>query len=237
MEEPIPAKQSIPLEASVRTSRSQSKVCSIDFACYLSFFTWLSRFFFEVKCYWFMKCLHVWLESKTYEEILHDWEERSNFHLRVRSISWFRQCFHTCYFCYSFLLSSEILLDVSIIVLRLRWWIHKNPVLWAAPPKITPFEFVQGLKAGDKTALICSSSGSSPLKFQWLKNGADVKEDDSTKVIKDEDLSAIKFKSLRSTDSGDYECRVSNNEGVDSFSARLAIKGKHMIPLSSRYWL
>ena len=112
----------------------------------------------------------------------------------------------------------------------------KSPVLRAAPPKITPFEFVQGLKAGDRTAITCTlSSGSPPFKFQWIKNGADVKEDDSTKVIKDEDLSAIKFKSLRSTDSGDYECRVSNNEGVDSFSARLAIKGKQMIPLTSRY--
>ena len=111
----------------------------------------------------------------------------------------------------------------------------KSPVLKAAPPKITPFEFVQGLKTGDKIALTCSSSGSPPLTFQWLKNGIVIKEDDSTKVIKDEDLSTIKFKSLRSTDSGDYECRASNNEGVDSFSARLAIKGKHMIPLSSRY--
>ena len=184
-----------------------------------------------------MKCLHVWLESKTYEGILHDWEGRRYFRLRIRSVSWFRQCLHTCYFCCSFLFSSEVFMDVSIIVLRLKWSIFERLFLRAAPPKITPFEFVQGLKAGDKTGLTCFSSGSPPLTFQWSRNGIAIREDDSTKIIKDEDLSTIKFKSLRSTDSGDYECRVSNNEGVDSFSAKLAIKGKQLIPLSSRYWL
>ena len=136
---------------------------------------------------------------------------------------------------------SSVLLFVEVLVLfgvsngceyclDQIWMICWQDSLKAAPPKIRPFEFDRGFKAGSKASATCDvTDGSSPFKFEWLKNHKPIIEDDVVKIYNNEDISTIKFKSLRASDSGEYKCIVRNNEGSESFSAVLTVSGKNPI--------
>ena len=103
-----------------RLQDHSQRYCSIDSVCF-SFLLHLiiplllrSRMLLVHEMSSCLTCKqNIWRDSMI--------EKRRYFRLRISSVSWFRQCLHTCYFCYSFLLSSEVLMDVSIIVLRLIW--------------------------------------------------------------------------------------------------------------------
>ena len=110
------------------------------------------------------------------------------------------------------------------------WMICWQNSLKAAPPKIRPFEFEKGLKKGDMVSATCDiTKGTPPLKFEWFKNHKPITEDDVIKIRTSEDVSTIKFKSLRASDSGEYKCIVRNNGGSESFSAVLTVSGKNRI--------
>lgn len=91
------------------------------------------------------------------------------------------------------------------------------------PPKIAPFEFPVHSNAGDKISASCLVSGSSPVKINWLKD--DIPLSPSTaKVITEDDISTIVFKSVGAAQTGNYTCVAENSFGSDRFSARLSVK-------------
>ena len=68
----------------------------------------------------------------------------------------------------------------------------------------------------------CIARGSSPIRFQWLKNDRVLSKETASISVTD-DLSTIHFKSLQATHAGNYTCIASNDFGSDSFTARLRV--------------
>ena len=71
------------------------------------------------------------------------------------------------------------------------------------------------------------SSGSLPLKFQWLKDGQVINklQKDIQIVSVDEMSSKLSIKKTTSNDSGNYTCSVQNHVGIDSHTFKLTVKG------------
>ena len=93
----------------------------------------------------------------------------------------------------------------------------------AAEPKITPFEFPTHLKLGEKTSVSCMATGSTPLRFKWLKDGSEVPANLAT-IINSEEFSTIFIKNMSPVHSGNYTCVAENSFGSDRFTASLSVK-------------
>jgi hypothetical protein len=83
-------------------------------------------------------------------------------------------------------------------------------------PTITKQPVTQTVSKGTKVTFSITAAGSSPLDFQWSKDGSSITGATSdTYVINSSNLS----------DSGSYKCTVSNNYGtIDSSSVQLTVK-------------
>ena len=92
----------------------------------------------------------------------------------------------------------------------------------SAQPKIVPFEFPSQANVGDKVRVMCSVSGASPVRINWLKDGAPL-PDSLARVLTEDDFSTIAFKSLSPAQAGNYTCLAENSFGSDRFTARLSI--------------
>lgn len=94
-------------------------------------------------------------------------------------------------------------------------------------PKVQPFSFPVMTQINEKITVVCSSKqGSQPLEFQWYKNNNRLQESNNIKIKSMDDISILTIESVRSVDSGNYTCSVSNGHGKDRYSAILNVDGK-----------
>ena len=94
-----------------------------------------------------------------------------------------------------------------------------------AKPKVLPFEFPKQVNAGDSVTVVCVAKGSSPVRYEWSKDGLAFSRETASIVASDE-LSTIHIKSLQATHAGNYTCTASNAFGSDSFSARIRVQSE-----------
>ncbi|XP_054724330.1 cell adhesion molecule DSCAML1-like [Uloborus diversus] len=91
-------------------------------------------------------------------------------------------------------------------------------------PKIQPFYFKKGIKAGDKATILCLAETRSPLTYSWRKDGEQLTEKDEIRFKTDEELSILIIDPIRSSSSGNYTCTVKSIDGTDSFSSELIVE-------------
>ena len=99
-------------------------------------------------------------------------------------------------------------------------------------PKISEFAKSQTRPEKSKLLLHCSLfEGTKPVRFEWKHNDRNIlhpssKLESSRVIIEEsEDVSVLKISNLRSSDSGNYSCFVSNAFGSDVQSSILIVKG------------
>ena len=82
---------------------------------------------------------------------------------------------------------------------------------------------------------MCSlDAGSTPVKFEWLKNGIPIVVDERVDTSTTQELSTLTLRKLKREDAANYTCIARNKEGMDAFTARLRMKSKLLqVPVRS----
>ena len=82
---------------------------------------------------------------------------------------------------------------------------------------------------------MCSlDAGSTPVKFEWLKNGIPIVVDEKVDTSTTQELSTLTLRKLKREDAANYTCIARNKEGMDAFTARLRMKSKLLqVPVRS----
>lgn len=80
---------------------------------------------------------------------------------------------------------------------------------------------------GDTTSVQCTvSSGDMPIKFSWLLNGRDVKDDLGINIGSfGKKTSFLGMDALSEEQAGNYTCIAENQAGSASYTATLIVKG------------
>ena len=74
---------------------------------------------------------------------------------------------------------------------------------------------------------MCSlDAGSTPVKFEWLKNGIPIIVDDRVDVGTTQDVSTLTLRQLKREDAANYTCIAKNKDGMDAFTARLRMRSE-----------
>ena len=74
---------------------------------------------------------------------------------------------------------------------------------------------------------MCSlDAGSTPVKFEWLKNGIPITVDERVEMVTAQELSTLTLRQLKREDAANYTCIVKNKEGMDAFTAKLRMRSK-----------
>ncbi|RWS01897.1 Down syndrome cell adhesion molecule-like protein Dscam2, partial [Dinothrombium tinctorium] len=96
----------------------------------------------------------------------------------------------------------------------------------SSPPKLIPMPTLQPFKEGSAFRLLCSVQyGAMPLKFNWFFNSKLITYQlHDINIETREDESTLKIKNVKSENSGNYTCVVSNEFGKDSQSVMLVVK-------------
>ena len=102
----------------------------------------------------------------------------------------------------------------------------------SAQPKIAPFEFPAQANAGDTVSVVCTVSGASPVRINWLKDGAALPAS-LARVLTEEDVSTIIFRSVGPAQTGNYTCVAENSFGRGSFTAPLSIRCESRTPVNN----
>ncbi|XP_067139876.1 cell adhesion molecule DSCAML1-like [Centruroides vittatus] len=93
------------------------------------------------------------------------------------------------------------------------------------PPKIVPQISENNLKEGQTYIAMCGiNEGDPPLTFQWSKNGKPLTESSHWVIHRQGDFSSsLIIASVKSADSGNYTCLVTNKAGSDSLTTKLLV--------------
>ncbi|XP_077485795.1 hemicentin-1-like [Amblyomma americanum] len=106
---------------------------------------------------------------------------------------------------------------------------HPTPTItWSknAPPKVLPFVIPKNLLVAERISITCSAaSGSKPLTFTWIKDGATLHRGGALRITDSSDYSTLSIENLKISDAGNYTCVVSNPGGTVSHSDVLHVKG------------
>ena len=108
------------------------------------------------------------------------------------------------------------------------FWPINFKYFYPIAPKLGPVVNSQTQPENSTFAVFCLVQiGSSPLFFEWLKNGKSIKTyRDRQHIENSETLSTLKINKLNREDAGNYSCRVKNAFGSDSLNVLLNVKGK-----------
>ena len=99
-------------------------------------------------------------------------------------------------------------------------------IISAKKPEIIQFSSLFTAEKNEAFQLICGiSKGSKPIEFEWFKDGVKIYHNSDVTVETKTLSSSIQFDSVRITDSGNYSCRASNDDGSDQSSTYLQVKG------------
>lgn len=96
------------------------------------------------------------------------------------------------------------------------------------PPQISPFKVLEDLSEGKRVLLLCSaSSGTSPISFQWLKDGQSVESLPNIHVAQiGEYQGSLQIENLSAEHVGNYTCSAKNAYGSDQMSVAVLLKFK-----------
>lgn len=99
------------------------------------------------------------------------------------------------------------------------------------PPVIQPIPINGHFMKAQRLKLGCTIlSGSTPIKFEWFKNGHLLTSNNRLTIRKiHEESSDLIVNSLQAQDAGVYKCIVSNSKGSDFTEVNVQVKGKTLI--------
>lgn len=94
------------------------------------------------------------------------------------------------------------------------------------PPKLGEFKRSLSQKLGSKLKIFCSpQEGDRPFRFEWRKDGYRLLPSDHHRIETVEDDSLLIIDHLKSSDGGNYSCKVENSAGADLQWTQLLLKG------------
>ena len=133
------------------------------------------------------------------------------------------KCFYL--YCYYYWFHIFLLLKVCI------WNYHTNALLFLflESPQLRKSANSEVISEGNFFTILCqATSGSLPLRFQWLKDGQAIsKLQKDFQISYDEISSKVSIKKVSSFHSGNYTCSVQNHVGIDSHTVKVTVKGIH----------
>jgi len=100
----------------------------------------------------------------------------------------------------------------------------------AAPVIDPPSPSVVNLFAGDYIIFSCTSRGSPPDTFTWMKDSSPVTSSPTLNAVNHDSTNAVfrsdyTIKSVTTSDSGTYTCTVANPIGSDSQMIKITVYG------------
>jgi|GEM_PF-3535586 len=84
------------------------------------------------------------------------------------------------------------------------------------PPSVTTHPTTQGACVGDSIQFTVAASGTTPLSYQWKKDGSNLSNGGS---ISGADTATLAIDPVATADAGDYTCEVTNDCGTDTSNA------------------
>lgn len=96
-------------------------------------------------------------------------------------------------------------------------------------PKLSEFKPKFSQEVGTKWKIFCSPQvGDRPFRFEWRKNSQPLLTGAHHRIETSEDDSLLIIDKLLASDSANYSCFVKNQDGLDSQTTLLVIKGFHI---------
>ena len=99
-------------------------------------------------------------------------------------------------------------------------------MLLEEPPKIIRLRDSYTNDEGSRFHALCSvEKGSTPLFFQWIKNGEKIISNENVKIEMSDSFANIVIANVKRSDSGNYTCNVKNAFGSDTYTVNLVVRG------------
>lgn len=99
---------------------------------------------------------------------------------------------------------------------------------FSGPPSIQEFRFPAGLSVGDTAFVGCAVRKGSvgPFQLSWQKNESPLESHAGVRISRQSDsISTLTIREVSPSDNGNYTCVAQNADGVDVFTAHLAVSG------------
>lgn len=107
---------------------------------------------------------------------------------------------------------------------------------FSEPPEITPFQFPENLREGNRAHITCTVvSGDLPIQIIWHKDGNPIPQDHDIQESNNQFVSSLTFSNLGARHSGHYTCIAKNAAAETNFTAKLVIRGKFILSLVIKY--
>ena len=105
-----------------------------------------------------------------------------------------------------------------------------------AAPVITTTLSTVNVEFGFPLTLSCTSQGSPPDAFIWMKDGTPAPLTPTLTTVTHDSITAefrsdYIINSVTTTDGGTYTCSIANPIGSDSLNITVTITGKHLYPI------
>ncbi|RWS01343.1 hemicentin-1-like protein, partial [Dinothrombium tinctorium] len=127
------------------------------------------------------------------------------------------------YTIYSISIQSDNSVNMSKILLYVTVFVAIKFTFASKAPKLLPIPALTPINEGSSFRLFCVvSEGSSPLIFNWKKNGFNLINENEIETT-DRD-STLKIKEMKPLLNGNYTCEVTNNFGKDSQTTTVIVK-------------
>ncbi|GFV44139.1 down syndrome cell adhesion molecule homolog [Trichonephila clavipes] len=92
--------------------------------------------------------------------------------------------------------------------------------------RIQQFHFPPNVKEGHKVQVMCGLlEGDTPVHFTWQRNGESFSSSNNVNIMTHPDFSRLVINDVDVQSSGNYTCIAKNNQGQDSYTAHLAVRG------------
>lgn len=85
---------------------------------------------------------------------------------------------------------------------------------------------VEGLMGRD-VSLYCEMSGSAPFQVAWFKDRKPLMESRKYKMVGEGSSATLHVIGIEPSDTGEYECKVSNSVGSDSCHTLVKLRGQY----------
>lgn len=115
----------------------------------------------------------------------------------------------------------SILINASLrfLILQYLFFIHLEP------PSFLTKSVSQDTLPGSTVCLKTTFKGTPPLSIRWFKGVDELKTGGSCYIAKENTSSSLELYAVKTSESGNYVCKVSNKAGAVECSANLFVKG------------
>uniref|UniRef100_A0A803K702 Ig-like domain-containing protein n=1 Tax=Xenopus tropicalis TaxID=8364 RepID=A0A803K702_XENTR len=101
------------------------------------------------------------------------------------------------------------------------------------PPSFTAKPDSLDAVPGSTVCLKTTFKGTPPLSIKWYKGVEELKTGGACYIAKENTESSLELYAVKTSDSGNYVCKVSNTAGAVECSANVFVKGLHSLYLNS----